>query len=168
MKKHNPYALATLSLCISSIPLVAHSDDGAQIVDEVIVSSSYVRSTQIEKHSLVIDGESVTQGASQSLGETLDDYVGIASSDYGAAVGHPVIRGLSGDRVKILANGVPVRDVSGIGADHLNEVDLSNVQQIEIAKGPSSLLYASGTAGGIINIVDNAIPRTDLTESTLR
>ena len=64
MKKHNPYALATLSLCISSIPLVAHSDDGAQIVDEVIVSSSYVRSTQIEKHSLVIDGESVTQGAS--------------------------------------------------------------------------------------------------------
>ncbi|MDP6187662.1 MAG: TonB-dependent receptor plug domain-containing protein, partial [Pseudomonadales bacterium] len=126
------------------------------------------RSTQIEKHSLVIDGESVTQGASQSLGETLDDYVGIASSDYGAAVGHPVIRGLSGDRVKILANGIPVRDVSGIGADHLNEVDLSNVQQIEIAKGPSSLLYASGTAGGIINIVDNAIPRTDLTESTLR
>ena len=103
MKKHNPYAVATLSLCISSIPLVAHSDDGAQIVDEVIVSSSYVRSTQIEKHSLVIDGESVTQGASQSLGETLDDYVGIASSDYGAAVGHPVIRGLSGNRVKILA-----------------------------------------------------------------
>ncbi|GIS20412.1 MAG: hypothetical protein CM15mP120_23280 [Pseudomonadota bacterium] len=56
-----------------------------------------------------------------------------------------------------MANGVPVRDVSGIGADHLNEVDLSNVQQIEIAKGPSSLMYASGTAGGIINIVDGAL-----------
>ena len=69
MKTHNPYALATLSLCISSIPVVAHSDDHAEIVDEVIVTSSYVRSTQIEKHSLVIDGDSINQGATQSLGE---------------------------------------------------------------------------------------------------
>ena len=75
---------------------------------------------------------------------------------------------MSGDRVKIMANGVPVRDVSGIGADHLNEVDLSNVQQIEIAKGPSSLMYASGTAGGIINIVDGAIAKSDITTSSLR
>ena len=158
----------TLSLCYLTAPIVAHGDDEEQIIDEVVVTSSYVRSTQIEKHSLVIDGGSINEGASQSLGETLDDYAGISSSDYGAAVGQPSIRGLSGDRVKILSNGIPVRDVSGIGADHLNEVDLSNVQQIEIAKGPSSLLYASGTAGGIINIVDNAIPRTDLTESALR
>ena len=107
MKKHNPYALATLSLCISSIPVVAHSDDHAEIIDEVIVTSSYVRSSQIEKHSLVIDGDSINQGATQSLGETLDDFVGISTSDYGAAVGHPVIRGMSGDRVKIMANGVP-------------------------------------------------------------
>ena len=168
MKKHNPYALATLSLCISSIPVVAHSDDHAETIDEVIVTSSYVRSSQIEKHSLVIDGDSINQGATQSLGETLDDFVGISTSDYGAAVGHPIIRGMSGDRVKIMANGVPVRDVSGIGADHLNEVDLSNVQQIEIAKGPSSLMYASGTAGGIINIVDGAIAKSDITTSSLR
>ena len=168
MKKHNPYALATLSFCISSVPIVAQSDDHAEIVDEVIVTSSYVRSTQIEKHSLVIDGDAINQGATQSLGETLDDFVGISTSDYGAAVGHPVIRGMSGDRVKIMANGVPVRDVSGIGADHLNEVDLSNVQQIEVAKGPSSLMYASGTAGGIINIVDGAIAKSDITDSNLR
>ncbi len=168
MNKHNPYALATLSLCISSIPFAAHSDDHAEIVDEVIVTSSYVRSTQIEKHSMVIDGDAINQGATQSLGETLDDFVGISTSDYGAAVGHPIIRGMSGDRVKIMANGVPIRDVSGIGADHLNEVDLSNVQQIEIAKGPSSLMYASGTAGGIVNIVDSAIARSDITDSNLR
>ena len=142
MKKQNPYALATLSLCIASTPIIANGDDHGAIVDEIVVTSSYVRSTQIEKHSLVVDGDTVNQGASQSLGELLDDYVGIATSDYGAAVGHPVIRGLSGDRIKIMANGLPVRDVSGIGADHLNEVDLSNVQQIEIAKGPSSILMA--------------------------
>ena len=49
------------------------------------------------------------------------------------------------------------RDVSGLGVDHLNDIDLNDIQQIEIVKGPSSLLYANGTIGGIINVVDNCI-----------
>ena len=49
------------------------------------------------------------------------------------------------------------RDVSGLGVDHLNDLDLHDVQQVEIVKGPSSLLYANGTTGGIINVVDDCI-----------
>ena len=49
------------------------------------------------------------------------------------------------------------RDVSGLGVDHLNDVDLNDISQIEIVKGPSSLLYANGTIGGIINVVDDTI-----------
>ncbi len=168
MKIQKPIALATASLCVAFTPAAAYSAAQGEVIDEVVVTASHVRTTQLEKHSLIIEGSAIKEGPTRSLGETLDDYAGIASSDYGAAVGQPVIRGLSGDRVKILSNSVPVRDVSGIGADHLNEVDLSNVQQIEIAKGPASLLYASGTAGGIINIVDNAIARSDISETTVR
>ena len=75
---------------------------------------------------------------------------------------------MSGNRVKILNNGMVVRDVAGIGADHVNDVDLNNIQQIEIVRGPSSLLYANGTIGGIINIVDSTIAREDFTESELK
>ena len=64
---------------------------------------------------------------------------------------------MSGPRVKILKNGMVNRDVSGLGVDHLNDVDLNDIQQIEIVKGPSSLLYANGTIGGIINVVDDVI-----------
>ena len=64
---------------------------------------------------------------------------------------------MSGPRVKILKNGMVNRDVSGLGADHLNDVDLNDIEQIEIVKGPSSLLYANGTIGGIINVVDDCI-----------
>ena len=53
------------------------------------------------------------------------------------------------------------RDVSGLGADHLNDVDINDLKQIEIVKGPSSLLYANGTIGGIINIVDDCITNMD-------
>ena len=53
------------------------------------------------------------------------------------------------------------RDVSGLGVDHLNDVDLHDLEQIEIVKGPSSLLYANGTIGGIINVVDDCITNMD-------
>ena len=48
-----------------------------------------------------------------------------------------------------------------LGVDHLNDVDLNDVQQVEIVKGPSSLLYANGTIGGIINVVDDCISTLD-------
>ena len=70
---------------------------------------------------------------------------------------------MSGPRVKILKNGMVNRDVSGLGADHLNDIDLNDLQQVEIVKGPSSLLYANGTSGGIINVVDNCIAPEDFT-----
>ena len=101
------------------------------------------------------------------MGESLDDLVGVGTSDYGAAVGHPIIRGLGGTRVKVLNNGRVNRDVSGLGADHVVEIDFNNIQQIEVVRGPSSLFYANGSSGGIINIVDNTIARKDFTESDL-
>ena len=131
--------------------------------EEIIVTSSYIDAnlSDIENPVHILDGEEITNGSTQSLGELVDDLLGVASSDFGYGVGQPIIRGMSGNRVKILSNGMLTRDVSGLGPDHVNEVDLTNVQQIEIVRGPSSLLYSNGTVGGIINIVDNTIARTD-------
>ena len=79
--------------------------------------------------------------------------MGVSIADYGSAVGQPIIRGMSGPRVKILKNGMVNRDVSGLGADHLNDVDLNNIEQIEIVKGPSSSLYGNEALAGVVNIV---------------
>ena len=109
----------------------------------------------------LIDGDEIKDDATTSLGDAVDSYLGVSIADYGAAVGQPIIRGMSGPRVKILKNGMVNRDVSGLGVDHLNDVDLHDIEQIEIIKGPSSLLYANGTIGGIINVVNNTIARED-------
>jgi iron complex outermembrane receptor protein len=61
-----------------------------------------------------------------------------------------------------------IRDISGLGPDHVNDADLNNIQQIEIVRGPSSLLYSNGTIGGIVNIVDNTITRKDFEESRFK
>ena len=129
----------------------------AQDVEEIVVTSALIDSTEITNPLYVINGNEIVNDATTSLGDAIDGYLGISMADYGAAVGQPIIRGMSGPRVKILKNGMVNRDVSGLGVDHLNDVDLNDIQQIEIVKGPSSLLYANGTIGGIINVVDDCI-----------
>ena len=130
----------------------------SQDVEEIIVvTSALIDTTEITNPLYVIDGDEIIDDATTSLGDAIDSYLGVSIADYGAAVGQPIIRGMSGPRVKILKNGMVNRDVSGLGADHLNDVDLNNIEQIEIVKGPSSLLYANGTIGGIINVVDDCI-----------
>ena len=130
----------------------------SQDIEEIIVvTSALIDTTEITNPLYVIDGDEILDDATTSLGDAIDSYLGISIADYGAAVGQPIIRGMSGPRVKILKNGMVVRDVSGIGSDHINDIDLNDIEQIEIVKGPSSLLYANGTIGGIINVVDDSI-----------
>ena len=133
----------------------------AQDMEEVVVTSSLVDTSEITNPLYVIDGNEINDDITTSLGDAVDSYLGVSIADYGSAVGQPIIRGMPGPRVKILKNGMVNRDVSGLGADHLNDVDLNNIEQIEIVKGPSSLLYANGTIGGIINVVDDCVAPND-------
>ncbi len=140
----------------------------SQDVEEtIVVTSALIDTTEITNPLYVIDGDEIIDDATTSLGDAIDSYLGVSIADYGAAVGQPIIRGMSGPRVKILKNGMVNRDVSGLGADHLNDVDLNDIKQIEIVKGPSSLLYANGTIGGIINVVDDCIAPEDFDKPQL-
>ena len=159
--KVNFYVLMAMSLTITQI----HSDEPSDVkpsnTDEVVVTASILNPSRIINPVYVIDGDEIEDNATTSLGEAVDSYLGVSIADYGAAVGQPIIRGMSGPRVKVLKNGMVNRDVSGLGADHLNDIDLNDLEQVEIVKGPSSLLYANGTSGGIINVVDNCIAPED-------
>ena len=128
-----------------------------EVEDTVVITSALINTSEITNPLYVIDGDDISDDATTSLGDAIDSYLGVSIADYGAAVGQPIIRGMSGPRVKILKNGMVNRDVSGLGVDHLNDLDLNDISQIEIVKGPSSLLYANGTIGGIINVVDDCI-----------
>jgi len=154
--KNNLIALIGSAL----LTLTIYADD----VEEVVVTASLTdqNASDLVDPLHVIDGDDVASGGVLSLGDTLDELLGVHSADFGSAVGQPVIRGMSGSRVRILENGVVVRDVAALGPDHINDVNLLNTEQIEVVRGPSSLLYANGGAGGVVNIVDNSIAKTDL------
>jgi Outer membrane cobalamin receptor protein len=136
----------------------------ANTIEEVVVTSAIIgkAASEIADPIHIVSGDDISTEATQSLGETVDDLLGVSTADYGSAVGQPIIRGMSGSRVKILDNGIVNRDVSGLGADHFNDIDLGNAKQIEVVRGPSSLLYTNGTMGGIINVVDSSIATEDV------
>ena len=154
--KNNLIALIGSAL----LTLTIYADD----VEEVVVTASLTNqnASDLVDPLHVVDGDDISTGGVLSLGDTLDELLGVHSADFGSAVGQPVIRGMSGSRVRILENGVVVRDVAAIGPDHANDINLLNTEQIEVVRGPSSLLYANGAAGGVVNIVDNSIAKTDL------
>ena len=156
------YLIAVLSAMTINL---AFADD----IEDVVVTSSILGATStIENPIHIINEEDLNSVGTHSLGESLDNLLGVTNTDFGSIVGQPVIRGLSGARVKVLENGLVNRDVSGIGADHPIDIDLNNIQQVEIIRGPSSLLYSNGALGGIVNVVDNTISKTDFSEQEIK
>ena len=156
------YLIAILSAMIVNLAF-------AEDIEDLVVTSSILGATStIENPIHVINEEDLNSVGTHSLGESIDNLLGVTNTDFGSIVGQPVIRGLSGARVKVLENGLVNRDVSGIGADHPIDIDLNNIQQVEIVRGPSSLLYSNGALGGIVNVVDNTISKTDFSEQEIK
>lgn len=105
----------------------------------------------------VLIGDELERKRAGTIGETLSQEPGIANSSFGAGAGRPVIRGLSGSRVQVLENGLPAMDASDVSADHAVAIDPSHAQQIEIIRGPATLLFGSGALGGVVNLVTDRL-----------
>lgn len=106
----------------------------------------------------VLRGEELQRKRDVGLGDTLSQELGIASSSFGAGASRPIIRGLDGPRVQILDNGIGAMDLSDISPDHAVSAESLNASQIEVLRGPATLLYGSGISGGIVNVVSKRIP----------
>ena len=106
----------------------------------------------------VMDQQTLTQKSQNTLGETLKDQPGVHSDTFGGGASRPVIRGLGGPRVGVLNDGSQVLDASSISPDHAVTVDPLLARQIEVLRGPSTLLYGSGASGGVVNVLDTRIP----------
>lgn len=107
----------------------------------------------------VLHDEELRLKAASTIGETLKLQPGVHSQSFGPGVGLPVIRGQSGPRVRVLNNGLGANDASQVSPDHASSVNPLTADRIEILRGPATLLYGSGAIGGVVNVIDNRIPR---------
>lgn len=128
--------------------------------DEVVVTGSAVARSQLElsQPTTVLSGEELRFRQQATLGDTLSQEAGVSSTTFGAGASRPVIRGLGGDRVRMLQGGVGVGDASSTSPDHAVSVDPAVAERIEVLRGPATLLYGSSAIGGVVNVLDGRIP----------
>ncbi|MGB0936758.1 MAG: TonB-dependent receptor, partial [Colwellia sp.] len=112
----------------------------------------------------VLSGEELKRKQASTLGSTLKNEVGIHQTYYGSVTSSPIIRGLDGPRVMITQNGLDSGDASRVGADHTVATETSTATQVEVLRGPATLFYGSGAIGGVVNVVDNRVPKSSDTE----
>jgi iron complex outermembrane receptor protein len=114
----------------------------------------------------VLGGQELTKELQTTLGATLETQPGIALRSFGPGPARPVIRGLDGDRVLIVQDGLRMGDLSSQSGDHGVNVNPSSATSIEVVRGPATLLYGANAIGGLVNVVSNEIPRTPVMRPT--
>ncbi|XHS33236.1 TonB-dependent receptor [Pseudoxanthomonas sp. UC29_72] len=134
----------------------------AKDLDAIKVTADPFRSAadDLSQPVNVLAGERLDEARASSLGETLQGIPGVQSSNFGPGVGRPIMRGLDGPRVAVMSDGMITQDVSTVSQDHSPAIEPFLADQIEVLKGPSTLLYGNGAIGGAVNVVDGRIAET--------
>jgi len=105
-----------------------------------------------------VSGVTLSRTGGASLGRTLELNVpGIDNISTGSQVGKPVLRGLSGTRVRLLQDGI-AQDYFQYGVRHAPPTSLSQAKRVEVVRGASSVLYGSDAIGGAINMISRDLP----------
>lgn len=134
---------------------------GVRSFDRIVVHATPLRGRSpldMARPVTVLSGDDLTRKTASSIGDTIAGELGVSATSFGAGASRPVIRGLGDDRVRILQGGIGTLDVSSVSDDHGVTIEPILVDQIEILRGPATLLYGTGAIGGVVNVIDSRIP----------
>jgi len=109
----------------------------------------------------VVGREELARRQPTKVGEIFAELPGVEIEGAGPFLGLPVIRGLSGNRVLVLVDGQRLnnaREAINFGGVQPSLVDVERIAEVEILRGPASVLYGSDALGGIVNIVTRKPP----------
>lgn len=141
------------------LPAVGLGQTAAPTPPTVVITGNPLRSTDVSSPTTVLSGESLVLRRGTTLAETLDSLPGMSSSYFGPNANRPMIRGQDSDRIRMLSNsGVPL-DASALSYDHAVPIDPLVIERVEVLRGPAALLYGGSAVGGVVNAIDNRIPK---------
>jgi iron complex outermembrane receptor protein len=160
-------ATATAALVAATLPVAALAHDPTDLPTvQVTASPLSTDAESLARPVEVLQGEALDRAKAETLGETVAKLPGVQTTYFGPGVGRPILRGLDGPRVQVLSSGLGTMDASTVSADHATSVEPFLADQIEVLKGPATLLFGSGAIGGAVNVADGRIAR-DLPETPL-
>ncbi len=152
-------------LLIAAFPAAARAEGEEQAdyhdsgSEEIVVTAMRRSSVQDSVSGVaIVQADQLVANARPGLGDSLTHTPGVSATSFGPSASRPVLRGLQGERVRVLSNGIGSIDVSNTSVDHAPVVNPLLAQRIEVLRGPQSLLYGSAASGGVVNVIDRRIP----------
>ncbi|MBH5321656.1 TonB-dependent receptor [Aurantiacibacter sediminis] len=166
MKKFAFSLLATAAMPLSAFAQDTSQQDADEDTihqDRIIVQVDGLDDLSILAGQSVVSGEDLLRNRSGQIGEIIDTVPGVATTGFAPGASRPILRGLEGERVRVLTNGIGSIDASAASVDHAVSIDPLTARSIEILRGPATLLYGSSAIGGVVNVNDSRLP-TELPE----
>ncbi|MDT0136906.1 TonB-dependent receptor domain-containing protein [Acidovorax sp. PRC11] len=161
----HPLACAVLLLASGAHAQTAATDAAAAArvrLPEVTVTGNPLGADAVVVPAAQLSGDDLTLRTESTLGQTLDGLPGVSSTYFGPNASRPIIRGLDGDRIRVLQNSGATLDASALSFDHAVPTEALTTERIEVLRGPAALLYGGSAVGGVVNVIDNRIPREPL------
>jgi iron complex outermembrane receptor protein len=138
----------------------ADDQDHDQPNQDIVVTGTRARATaDVLGGTAVLAAEELTREMRPTIGETLASQPGVSATSFGPNASRPVLRGFTGDRARLLIDGIGSIDVSNTSADHAAVINPLTADRIEVLRGPSALLFSPSSIGGVVNVIDSRIPR---------
>jgi len=167
-------ACTALAACILPLPALASDDPPGQgdapaspakdssddhLHDTIVVTAHGIGRIDFLAGTSTISGTDLQRNMAGQIGEVLEGMPGVSASGFAPGVSRPVLRGFSGDRVRVLIDGIGAIDASSASADHAVSLDPLTAERIDVLRGAATLLYGSSAIGGAVNVIDKRIPR---------
>lgn len=154
---HLPLSAIAAETANDPNPLVEGAADETAVLESVEVVDDKLQ-PQRQPAQSVLSGDALQLQQADTLGKTLENQMGVANASFGAGVGIPVIRGLSGSRVRIMQDGIGSHDASFLSPDHAVAIEPLFAEEIEVVRGPDTIRYGGNAIGGMVNVKDQRIP----------
>lgn len=154
-------SLLIAGTCLSTSALAQEVEDSYhdEANQDIVVTGALRVSRQDALSGVaVLTSDELASAMRSSLGETLTDTPGVSATSFGPNASRPVLRGLQGERVRVLSNGIGSIDASNTSADHAPAINPLLAKRIEVLRGPQALQYGSAAIGGVVNVIDRRIP----------
>jgi len=124
---------------------------------ELYGKTEHRKAQELSTISVGVNKEFLEKNRENSLMQTLRKIPGVSTMTIGSGQSKPTIRGLGFNRVSVVQNGIK-HEAQQWGNDHGLEIDQYGIDNIQIIKGPASLLYGSDAIAGVVDIQPPNIP----------
>ena len=142
-------------LSVIFLSAVAQEDSASLIPVGITATRTKQSLEQTNAAVSLINRKQVYQQGSRSVPEMLMNIAGVWMQKTGHAGGSPFIRGLTGNQVLLMTDGIRLNNATyRYGPNqYLSSIDPFTVQRAEVVRGVAGTLYGSDAIGGVVNVI---------------